>query len=96
MWEERSAAYAAARGYTPDLAWMRAGLDAEQWTPLAGIDIDRFDRLGDLIAQLAPEMPGDHRGTPPQNDQRRNGDMAVTIRLRPWAADLVRRLRRRG
>lgn len=88
QWNTRSAAFASERGVTPDL-----DLSAP-WTPFEGLDATRLDRLGQLLAQDAqPSAMQMITGTS-ASQLRAKEDFSVTFRLRPWAANLVRRIKR--
>ncbi len=90
-----SAAWAAARGYAPDLDAARAAVAAEAWEPPAGLPAALVERLA--VARIMAERPADDAGPavagPPPAAQ---DDRAVTIRIRPrpWLAALIDRARR--
>ena len=89
-WQGQSQAFAAARGYDPDLDAARAALAQEHWTPPEALPASALMDLIDLAQQaMPPAEPAPPRPRPP-----RGGEMSLVIRLRPWAADLARRLRR--
>ncbi|MCA0869713.1 glycosyltransferase [Seohaeicola saemankumensis] len=90
QWQDRSAAFAAERGYAPDLSAARAALAQEHWQPPGPVAPDKLRDLIDAAAQAAPTAPRlpQHPGP-----ARTPGEMSLTIRLRPWAAGLVRRTR---
>ncbi|MFT7594847.1 MAG: hypothetical protein ACI8R4_002171 [Paracoccaceae bacterium] len=94
-WQETSADFAATRGYAPDLTAARTALKTENWSPPAAIPVAKLNDLIGLAAQAAgplfstttPTRPAQHRATP-------SGGMSLTIRLRPWLANLLRKARR--
>ena len=57
QWEEQSSAFAASRGYTPDMAQWRADLTQEDWTPPAGVSPDQITALLDATASALPHVP---------------------------------------
>jgi hypothetical protein len=88
---ERSAVFAQARGYAPDLADLRAALATETWRPPAGPDGAMLERLQQarLQAEFEPHPPQPSvrpalAGTP---------EMTIRIRPRPWLTRAIGRLR---
>lgn len=95
-WQESSADFAAARGYTPDLTSARSDLEAEAWTAPAAIPAAHLTDLADLAAQAAGPLFSTAVPAPARPRRAANsGDMSLTIRLRPWLANLLRKIRRR-
>ncbi len=90
-WQEKSAAFAATRGYKPDLASARTELANEPWSAASTVAVEH---LNDLIG-LAHQATGDATASAPLPGHNQQGvsDMSVTIRLRPWLANLLRRAR---
>ena len=85
-WVERSAAYAAARGYAPDLDAIRASVPAA-WTPPETIPAEMLADLFDAVAMA--DTPAPSRPAPARH--RHPGQLKLTLRLRPWAARFVHR-----
>ncbi|MDR7123462.1 glycosyltransferase family 2 protein [Pseudotabrizicola sp. 4114] len=86
-----SAAWAAQRGFAPDLAAIRAALAAEVWEPPSALSGDTLERL--LQARLQVERPAAEAGAPPANrfelGDRGNGGLTIRIRPRPWLSRLL-------
>lgn len=95
MWQAQSAGFAAARGYAPDLVAARTALQAETWTPPEAIRACDLADLNAIAAQSAMPSPGVATHAP-RTGKPTGGDMSLTIRLRPWAAGLIRKVRRRS
>jgi len=93
-WEEQSREFAAERGYSPDLDAMRFALSSEVWSPPPAIDMDRLHDLIDSATFTAGSLfapaPVSHAQMTANPVARREGTV-LTIRLRPWAANLLRR-----
>ncbi len=97
---ERSGAWAAARGYAPDLPALQARLAAEDWAEPAALPAAVLDRL--RIARLqaehdAPAAAAARLAEPepaPALPGRSSGDDGVIlrVRLRPWARKALARL----
>ncbi|WP_417270455.1 glycosyltransferase family 2 protein [Celeribacter sp.] len=83
QWEEQSGTFAAARGYTPDVAQWRAALTQEDWTPPAGVSPDQITALLDATASALPHVsqPKTIKAPKPKpaTSQRK-----FRIRPRPW------------
>lgn len=88
-WAQSSADFAAARGLSP--ARPRV---SDDWQPFAGLSAAQTARLVDHFSQSTPANTGAPR--PGLRLPNSTPEPALTIRLRPWAANLLRRLRRRG
>jgi len=94
LWQAQSQDYAAARGYTPDWSDARAALKAEAWQAPQTLPVGLVQELIGLANQA---VAGRLSGRPDPTRSKRNhqpGDMSVTIRLRPWATNLIRKVRR--
>jgi len=94
-WQEKSADFAAARGYAPDLSIARTALARENWTPATTLPADKMADLLGLAAQAAGPLfstTAPHRA--PARPAINPAGMALTIRLRPWLANLLRKTRR--
>ncbi|MFK7753730.1 MAG: glycosyltransferase [Sedimentitalea sp.] len=91
-WQQRSGAFAAQRGYAPDLTLAQSQLSAEIWTPPAEIAAEALQTLTDLATTM--ERPGKSAPLPPVPTRTPKGP-SVTIRLRPWVAQLLARVTRR-
>lgn len=89
-WQQNSAGFAAARGYAPDLAALRAEIAAQDWTPPGDVTPEMLHDLFDAAA--ITDAPVAARG--PARPARRKDGVILTVRLRPWAANLWQRLRR--
>lgn len=99
---DRSAAWAAARGYAPDLAALRARLAQEDWQAPLDIPAPVLDRL--RMARLQAEHDHPVPATMPQTEPDPAPDLpgrsfaqdgvVLRVRLRPWAQRLLARLRR--
>lgn len=93
-WQKKSADFAAARGYTPDLDAARTALSAEDWSPATAVPTDKLTDLLGIAAQAAgPLFSPPNRNTPKRRPADPGG-MSLTIRLRPWLANLLRKARR--
>ncbi len=94
LWQAQSRDFAARRGYAPNLDTARAGLAAEKWQPPRTLPAEALLDLVDLAQQAADPLFAP--AAPARNSSHKSpGEMALTIRLRPWAAGLVRKLQRR-
>ncbi len=92
-WQEISAPYAAARGYAPDLNHRRAALGQEQWAAPDTLPMAKLNDLMDIALHATDSLFSD--ATPrPAPRKRASPDTLLTIRLRPWAANLLHRARR--
>jgi glycosyltransferase involved in cell wall biosynthesis len=88
---ERSAPWAATRGYAPDLDGIRSALAHELWHAPDALSGDTLERL--LQARLQVERPAQEAGSPPANrfelSDRGNGGLTIRIRPRPWLSRLM-------
>lgn len=89
-WDAQSAVFAARRGYAPDLAAMRNRLETEDWAEPKTMPAGH---IADLIRLSEAATPGLTAPVPAR--ARRTtaapGAPVLTIRLRPWASNLLRR-----
>lgn len=92
-WDAQSGQFAAARGYALDLAAVRVALATEAWAAPDALPLARLQDLMDVASQSAAPTPSATKS--PRPARPASGNMALTIRLRPWAADLIRKVRRR-
>ena len=83
---ETSAAFAAARGYEPDLAAIRQDIAGTPWEPLDAIPAEHLAALLDVSAQIAGEMALPHQQRPQTRTTDQLGRYEVRVRLRPWVA----------
>lgn len=94
---ERSADWAARRGYAPDLAALERRLAGETWQPPAPLPTDVLDRL--RHARLQAEYDSAPAASPrpepapalPGRTVARDG-LVLRVRLRPWARSALRGL----
>ncbi len=91
QWQAQSADFAAARGYAPALEPALAALAARDWRPPTGIALDWLRDLVDIAGQTGAALPETPRSAAP-HDRPHAAEMTLTVRLRPWAARLARRL----
>lgn len=92
-WQDRSAQFAADRGYTRDLTPARHALQHEHWPAQHAIAAQDLS----TVIQLVQARPG--AGTSEAKRPRfnaRDTSYTVTLRLRPWVVRLIKRLRRRS
>jgi glycosyltransferase involved in cell wall biosynthesis len=89
VWREKSADFAAARGVTPDLTI------SANWTPFEGLNADRLAQLTTLLAQDTQPQALQTTLAQVAPQARPRPEMSVTFQLRPWAANIVRRIKRR-
>ncbi|MDK3019712.1 glycosyltransferase family 2 protein [Pseudodonghicola flavimaris] len=92
LWQTQSQTFAAARGYAPDLSAAGAALSTELWAPPHSVPADALCDLIDLAQQAAEPLFALPQRTPSPPQRSAPRDLSLKIRLRPWAADLVRRL----
>ena len=100
--EARSAAWAAARGYAPDLDALRARLRDQDWAPpiaLASCVLDRV-RMARLQAEHDPADPAppaaeaaDAKSLSPAPGGWATDGVVLRLRLRPWAHRALLRLK---
>ncbi|MGD9865785.1 MAG: hypothetical protein AB7S99_21510, partial [Pseudodonghicola sp.] len=96
LWQAQSQEFAAARGYAPAPEAARAALAAEDWQPPQTVPAEALLDLIDLAQQAADPLFAPPPAPARRAAKKSRGEMALVIRLRPWAADLVRKLRRNG
>lgn len=86
-----SADWAAARGYAPDLAALRAELAAESWHPPEALSQALLDRL--QAARLQAEPTAEPEPARPALRLAARGPQGpeLRLRLRPWALALLQR-----
>lgn len=92
--EQASAAFAAARGYAPDLPALYKGLDAEDWTPPHAIPLAHLNHLRDVTAQEAGTQDTARALPAPEAAPREAGAVRITIKPRPWVRRLMGAFRR--
>jgi len=89
-WEDVSASFAAPRGYLPDLAALRQRLETEDWSEPGAMPAGH---IADLVRLSEAAAPGPAAPASARSRQTRPapGAPVLTIRLRPWVSDLLRR-----
>lgn len=97
----RSATWAAARGYAPDLDALRDRLRHEVWAPPGAMPVAVMDRLrmARLQAEHDPKEPSapalpdlDREPLVPAHRGWADEGVVLRLRLRPWALSVLRRL----
>ena len=91
QWQEQSAAFAATRGYCPDLDAMRDRIRQESWAPPDSLAADRLCGLISLADAVPPSRPVRKPGNSVSAPGSSRGAPVLTIRLRPWASRLLQR-----
>jgi hypothetical protein len=101
QWQVQSADFARERGFGPnldcDLDTVRAALRAEDWHPPDALPVRHVQDLIAIANQAAPALfatDQPHNSGPSRRVRKPQGELALTIRLRPWVGDLLRRFRR--
>ena len=92
QWEALSAPFAAERGYRPDLQAMRDQITGEAWHAPNALSLDRLGELITLLdasASTGAKARAPHTSAPQSTTNK--GAPVLTIRLRPWASNLLRR-----
>ncbi len=98
QWQAQSADFARERGLDPDLDAARAALSVEDWHPPDALPLRHVQDLIAIANQAAPALfatDAPHNSGPPRRAPRPPGDLYLTIRLRPWAANVLRNIRQR-
>lgn len=95
-WQELSQPFAAARGYAPDISKLRSDIEAEHWTPLQHIDMDRVQTLLTAAAQSIPDAGLRIHEPARQYVPTRafKTPYSITIRPKPWLAKLIQKFSR--
>lgn len=94
---ERSAAWAAERGYAPDLGTLAARLEAADWQPPGPLPPEVLDRLRQARLQAeydaAPAAAPQPEPAPalPGHPRPRKDGLTLHLRLRPWARHALQR-----
>ncbi len=97
LWQGQSGEFARERGYDPDLAAARAALEGEDWKPPQTLPAAHLQDLIRIANQATATLTSKTAHSAPSPRQHgagpSSGGMSLTIRLRPWAADVVHRIR---